>query len=208
MYFLGVDGGGTKTDYLLINEKGVYCSHYRTSGIDFIRKGAELFGELLKEGINKVCSDACIAADDIDMSFLGIPGYGDELLADASKVNIIIKEIFGHERYVADNDALAGWAGSLVCGPGINIVAGTGSIGFGVDARGNKARSGGWGNIVGGDEGSAYWLGCKMIEEFTKQSDGRTPKGLIYTLIQEKYRLSNDFELVGVLNNDIKMQRG
>ena len=50
------------------------------------------------------------------------------------------------------------------CSEGINIVAGTGSIAFGKNKYGETARSGGWGPVIG-DDGSAHWIGLKVINE-------------------------------------------
>ncbi len=54
------------------------------------------------------------------------------------------------------NDMVCGWAGSLACADGINVVAGTGSICYG-EYQGRSARCGGWGELFS-DEGSAYWI--------------------------------------------------
>ena len=64
--------------------------------------------------------------------------------------------LLGHRRYRCGNDMVCAWAGSLGGEDGINIVAGTGSIGYG-ERAGASARAGGWGEVFG-DEGSAYWI--------------------------------------------------
>ncbi len=82
-------------------------------------------------------------------------------------MNIIIKQIFKNSKYEIANDAKVGWAGSLACKPGINIVSGTGSIAYGIDNNENSLRIGGWGPNIG-DEGSAFWLGKKCFRNFFK----------------------------------------
>lgn len=69
-------------------------------------------------------------------------------------LNSIVGKALSSSNYKCGNDSQAAWAGSLACQPGVNIVAGTGAIGFGVDANGNMARASGWGPFCG-DEGSA-----------------------------------------------------
>ena len=49
-------------------------------------------------------------------------------------------------------------------GPGILVVAGTGSIAFGRSPRGRTARAGGWGALLG-DEGSAFWIGREALKD-------------------------------------------
>jgi glucosamine kinase len=60
-------------------------------------------------------------------------------------------------------------------GPGILLVAGTGSIAWGRAEDGREARAGGWGQHLG-DEGSAYALGVAALKEATWQADGRAPR--------------------------------
>ena len=83
---------------------------------------------------------------------------------------------------------VCGWAGSLGAEDGINIVAGTGSIGYG--QRGSvSARAGGWGEAFS-DEGSAYWIAMQGLNAYSRMSDGRLPKGPLHTLINEALNLS------------------
>ena len=56
--------------------------------------------------------------------------------------------------------------------PGVVIVAGTGSIAYGRNARGEAARAGGWGYVLG-DEGSGYWIGRLALRAVVRQADGR-----------------------------------
>jgi N-acetylglucosamine kinase-like BadF-type ATPase len=58
---------------------------------------------------------------------------------------------------------------------GIVILAGTGSIAYGLDASGRSARAGGYGYLLA-DEGSGYWLGQEALRAVVKSSDGRGPK--------------------------------
>ena len=57
----------------------------------------------------------------------GLPAYGEDSHATA-QLRQFPAAILGHDRYACDNDMVCGWAGSLACADGINIVAGTGSI--------------------------------------------------------------------------------
>ena len=89
---------------------------------------------------------------------------------------------------------------------GINIVAGTGSIAFGRDKYGNKARSGGWGEYIG-DEGSGYYLGKKLLELFTKQADGRLPKSAVYLLTRERLGINNDSDIIDLAEKKFVFKR-
>src|SRR6266581_557596 len=60
------------------------------------------------------------------------------------------------------SDAEAAWLGALDGRPGVVVLAGTGSIVVGRDARGRWARAGGLGPLLG-DEGSAFWIGREWL---------------------------------------------
>ena len=107
--------------------------------------------------------------------------------------------LLGHRRYRCGNDMVCAWAGSLGGEDGINIVAGTGSIGYG-ERRGKTARAGGWGEVFG-DEGSAYWIAVQGLNVFTRMSDGRLPKGPLYAAFTASLGLSADLDLCAKVMN-------
>jgi N-acetylglucosamine kinase-like BadF-type ATPase len=79
LYFLGVDGGGSKTRYLLIDEKGNVLAESRTESIHILQVGRDSFKYNFKEGLKAICEKANILVNEIDYTFIGVPGYGDEI---------------------------------------------------------------------------------------------------------------------------------
>ena len=61
-------------------------------------------------------------------------------------------------------------------GPGVIVIAGTGSIAYGRDKQGRTLRAGGWGFAIG-DEGSAHWIGREAVSAVLRASDrgGESP---------------------------------
>ncbi len=172
---------------------------------DYLQSSIDNFKETLTEGIYQISKNINIRIIDIDYSFLGLPSYGEQKKYEP-QIEEIINEIIGPGKYSLGNDVEAGWAGSLGCKPGIHLVAGTGSIGFGKDPTGNKARAGGWGHLFG-DEGSAYWLGKEALSIFSKQADGRLDKTIIYDLIKNKTNLTDDIDLISYITESLEMKR-
>jgi N-acetylglucosamine kinase-like BadF-type ATPase len=107
--------------------------------------------------------------------------------------------LLGHRRYRCGNDMVGAWAGSLGGADGINIVAGTGSIGYG-ERGGRSARAGGWGEVFG-DEGSAYWIAVQGLNVFTRMSDGRLPKGPLHATFRAALGLTIDLDLCAKVMN-------
>lgn len=108
--------------------------------------------------------------------------------------------------YKIENDAVNGWAAGTACSPGINIVAGTGSIAFGMNEEGKIARCGGFGPGIG-DDASAYWIGLKTINEYTKQKDGRAERTVLSDILEEKYKITYKYEIVDIVFNRLKFNR-
>ncbi|MFW6308410.1 MAG: N-acetylglucosamine kinase [bacterium] len=205
MYYLGVDGGGTKTAFILINERGKILSYYKGASCHYLENGLDTYRQVLGKGIEKVCDKAEIKKNAITYSFLGIPCYG-EVKEDTPVLEEIVREILNSDAFECGNDVKAGWAGSLACRSGINIVAGTGAIGFGIDENGNSARASGW-DYFCGDEGSGYWLGKKLLSLFTKEADGRVQKTPLYDIVRKELEIKNDFELISVVYEELERKR-
>jgi N-acetylglucosamine kinase-like BadF-type ATPase len=206
LLYLGVDGGGSKTAFLLIDEHGNIRGQSLKGTIDFFRVGEEKIHNILQEGICDCCLQAQADMTDISFSLFGWPGYGDEVIKEIPIIEGIIQEVIGSERFKCVNDVEVGWAGSLACKPGIHLVAGTGAIGFAMDQSGQVARTSGWGHFCG-DEGSAYWLGKKLLSIFTKQSDGREEKTPLYHMVKQHFKMETGYDLLSLLTNSLEVQR-
>jgi N-acetylglucosamine kinase-like BadF-type ATPase len=190
--FLGVDGGGTKTRFMLTRDGGTVVAEALRGPCYHPQIGLDGLREVLASGLSELTESAGIRRKDIAYAFFGIPAYGEDSAA-AEAIARLPAAILGHERYACDNDMVCGWAGSFACGNGINIVAGTGSIGYG-RRGGRAARAGGWGELFS-DEGSAYWLAVQGLHTFSRMSDGRLPRGPLYELVKQAFDLTNDLDL-------------
>lgn len=205
MYYLGVDGGGTKTAFMLINEKGKIIAYRELGTCHHQQIGWEQFRLVLAEGIAAVTIETGIDCSDLDWAFFGLPGFGEEP-AEIPVLENTVRLLWHGRGFRCGNDAEAGWAGALGCAPGINLIGGTGAMGFGKDQLGNERRVGGWGHNCG-DEGSAYWLGKQLLSLFGKEADGREEKTALYDLVRQKFSLRDDFELISMVSNKLQMKR-
>lgn len=196
--FLGVDGGGTKTAFAIISQTRELLSCITTGPSNPHQIGIHNVPAVLEAGVKAVVRQAGLTKKDTTFSFWGLPGFGEDL-DHISILESTVANILQSDRYRCGNDVEAGWAGSLACQPGIHLVAGTGAIGFGVDPKGNTARSSGWGELIG-DEGSAHWLGKRLLELFSKQSDGRLPKSQLYHVFKSAAGLRRDYDLLAKLD--------
>jgi N-acetylglucosamine kinase-like BadF-type ATPase len=194
MMFLGVDGGGTKTEFVLIDDEGAVLARAVTGTSYHLQVGLEEAERRLVQGVAAVCAKREVSPDAFDFVFFGLPAYGEDAEADP-QLHAACGRVLGHDRYVCGNDMVCGWAGSLGCEDGVNIVAGTGSIGYG-ERAGRSARAGGWGEVFG-DEGSAYWIAVQGLALFSRMADGRVAKGPLYDRVRTALSLSDDLDLCG-----------
>ena len=203
--FLGVDGGGTKTEFVCIDGSGTVIARAVTGTTYHLQVGIDEAVRRLAQGITAVCEALEITPAAFDHAFFGLPAYGEDSVVDP-QLDAACARLLGHDRYACGNDMICGWAGSLGCEDGINIVAGTGSIGYG-ERDGQSARAGGWGEVFG-DEGSAYWIAVQGLALFSRMSDGRAPKDVLYERIAEALSLRNDLELCERIMGTDRMGRG
>jgi N-acetylglucosamine kinase-like BadF-type ATPase len=186
--YLGVDGGGTKTRFALIDGDGRLLGEAELGTTYHPHVGLDGVCAVLAEGVANVLGTANLTLADIGYAFFGLPAYGEDSRATA-QLQVCPAAILGHDRYTCDNDMVCGWAGSLGCADGINIVAGTGSIGYG--RRGDAAaRAGGWGEAFS-DEGSAYWIAMRGLNAYSRMSDGRLPRGPLHAILNAHFQLDN-----------------
>ena len=219
-YYLGVDGGGTKTkftlcrsagdsaqgtDPLIVDPRNSIVTEYTSSCIHYLQVGFDGIEDLLREGISKVCQQAGddpatgvigFSPNNITRGFFGLAGYADVVSDDPKIEAAVHKAVDGAFPYGIGNDCENALAGALNGKPGINIIAGTGSIGCGRDEHGGFHRCGGWHHVLGGDEGSAYWIAHQLLHHFQRQSDGREEKTALYEAVVDALSLSSDDVLV------------
>ncbi|GFE85396.1 BadF/BadG/BcrA/BcrD ATPase family protein [Steroidobacter agaridevorans] len=190
--FLGVDGGGTKTAYALIDASGRIRARHVGPSVSHLAVGFARATELLFGGIATTLEKAASAPSNLTFSFVGLPSYGEDS-ATTSTMDAMPATLLDPSRYRCGNDTVCSWAGSLACEDGISVIAGTGSIAYGEYAARN-ARAGGWGELIG-DEGSAYWLAREGLNLFSRMSDGRTARGPLYELVRARFGLTIDLDL-------------
>ena len=188
-YVLGIDGGGSKTVCILINEKYEILGRGESGSSNYQSVGIESAKKSIEFAINK----AIIQKNNIkiDAICLGLAGVGRS--KDIEVVKNIVKEIpvtinIKPQNIIISHDALIALVGGIGNDVGIVVSAGTGSIVFGRNHRGETKRVGGWGYILG-DEGGAYKIAVAGMRAALKAHDGRG----IYTSLIEDFKIHFGF---------------
>jgi N-acetylglucosamine kinase-like BadF-type ATPase len=202
--FLGVDGGGTKTAFALIDGAGHILALHQQGGAYYLEVGMEAAATVLRHGITQTLHKAGVKASDLQFAFVGLPAYGEDS-ALLRQLDALPAAALPAGRFRCGNDVVCGWAGSLGCEDGISVVAGTGSIAYG-EFAGRSARSGGWGELFS-DEGSAYWIAREGLNAFSRMSDGRAEPGPLRRLFRERLKLSGDLDLCAEVYGKLGAER-
>jgi N-acetylglucosamine kinase-like BadF-type ATPase len=170
--YLGIDGGGTKTAAVLLDGKGRELARAISGSSNVYSVGREVAQVSLTTAIQEVLSLARISAPDVTAIGLGMAGVFRP--GDSEIIEDILAHIADFRRIVIGNDAETALVGGVGRRHGIVLIAGTGSIAYGVNRHGEARRADGWGYLVG-DEGSAHWIGVQGFRSVARAHDGRGP---------------------------------
>ena len=199
--YLGVDGGGSKTEFMLIDAAGAILARHQEGPAYYLEIGIDALRAMLARGIGVTLARASLPPAHLTFSFVGLPAHGEDSQL-LEELDGVASPTLGSGAYRCGNDMVCGWAGALACQDGINMVAGTGSICYG-EYAGRSARGGGWGEVFG-DEGSAYWIAREGLTLFSRMSDGRAARGPLYDLVREHFSLEHDLDLCAAVNGDAR----
>lgn len=201
-YIVGIDGGGTKTAFLVYNTDNGFIRKLERDSIAVQDHGFEAFREIIGNTVDELTSGHC---EEVTAVCAGIPCYGEYPDIDRQTAGII-ESLFTKSHNICVNDCVVGYTGALELQPGINIVAGTGAIAYGEDREGKSARSNGWSGEFS-DEGSCCWLGNKCLELFCKQSDNRLPRMSLHNIVRKYFSLQEDMEIMSIYEEKYKGKR-
>jgi glucosamine kinase len=181
--FLAVDGGGSKTHAVVVDCQGAVRGRGTAGSSNLRAIGVEQALAQLRLAIGEALP-ARDARCDVDAAWFGLAG-----IHGADGANLFAPHLLSVAREVAiTNDAEFALAG-LDNGPGVALIAGTGSIALGRDVSGQMIQVGGWGHLLG-DEGSAYDIGRRAAQAAARAADGRGPTTALLQLVLERWGLT------------------
>jgi N-acetylglucosamine kinase-like BadF-type ATPase len=190
MQVLGIDAGGSKTVALLARLDGRVVAEGRAGGANLRTHGELQVEKTLHEVIDQVLEgrpERPVAV------CLGIAGVDRD--DDAATIRGVMRRLGFRDHTLIVNDALIALVAGAGVPVGLVIVAGTGSIAYGVNADAQAARSGGWGPVLA-DEGSGYWIGRRALVAVMRHADGRGSRTALTQMVLERLNLTRADELV------------
>jgi N-acetylglucosamine kinase-like BadF-type ATPase len=177
--YLGIDGGGSKTAWAIGDEHSLIARGV-VGPSNFVRVGEAKAREALFAAIGQACAAAGIQASDVRRTCLGLAGAGQaQIKAWAHRT---ASESLQSEIQIV-GDMVTAHEAAFEGGPGAVVIAGTGSIAFARNAKGETARAGGWGFAIS-DEGSGHWIGRKAITAVLHAADASVETSLLGKLLE------------------------
>jgi len=177
--FLGIDGGGTKTS-CLVGDENAELGRGVGGPSNVIRVGEGPARDSLTQAITQACASAQVNPKDISRTCIGMAGGARPQVAQ--EVKKIASEIVAGKVEVV-GDMVIALEAAFHGGPGVVVIAGTGSIAYGRNVAGETARAGGWGFAIS-DEGSAHWIGRTVMTHLMRAYDEGLRKPLLERLMK------------------------
>lgn len=195
-HVLGLDGGGSGTRCVIAEVSGRLLARGIGGPSNPLTAGADNAARAIMEAVEEAsrrCGIRHFAA-----ACMGIAGTDRPSGREA--VIIRLKGIIT-DRLSIVSDAVAALYGAMGCGPGVVVIAGTGSIALGMDEGGGLVRAGGWGWRIG-DEGSGYDIGRRAMTAVLRAYDGRGPDTRLSQKVMSALSLKDPCELVDRVYGD------
>ena len=175
---VGVDGGGTKTEAVIMDADQRVIGEGRAGPSNPLRVGIAGAAAAVREAIDSACASAKLRRGDLIAAQIGLAGARRRELRERMRETLMRLDM-GDIEVVTDADIAL--YGATDGEPGLVVIAGTGSVCCGINARGKRFCAGGWGPIAG-DEGSGAWLSRRALRAVAYASDGRGPSTLLTDL--------------------------
>ena len=156
--FLGVDAGGTKTEFVL-GDAERELARVRTGTIKRMKADSATAEANLLDGLRQIQERTGVAPQSIARCCIGTAGETVPLVTDWLR-NAFAKHVGGELVIVGDVEIALDSA--FFGGRGVLVLAGTGSNVAGRSANGKIVRAGGWGPALA-DQGSGHFIGLEGL---------------------------------------------
>ncbi|MGI8670666.1 MAG: N-acetylglucosamine kinase [Aridibacter sp.] len=191
--YLGVDGGGTKTHIILINENRQIVGEGFSGPSNPLRIGVEDAVSNIVKAVNSACDKKFLNSIDIVSATLGLAGVRRADIRERVRQSFI--NTLKIKKAEVVTDAEIALFGTTLGKAGLVIISGTGSICLGRDENGKTAVAGGWGPIAG-DEGGGISIAKQALRAIAKALDGRGKPTKLSYVGAEYFRASTPDDLI------------
>ncbi len=197
MYFIGIDGGGSATRAVVINEQREVLGRGDAGPSSHYAVGPAAAATACRQAAVAAIKSARDMHEEFDPSEIRAWGFGLAGVrreADQEMMNGFVDKICDVP-FILETDVVAAHAGAFAGDPGIVVSAGTGAITLGADEFGEQFYADGWGPLLG-DEGGGYWIGVEALRAICRALDGRAHSTALTEPIFKLLDVADGAELV------------
>ncbi|RLF19027.1 MAG: hypothetical protein DRZ82_07065 [Thermoprotei archaeon] len=200
MLLMAIDGGKSKTYCIIFNERGdVLASSLGGPS------GLLVYADVAEENIFSVMRRALLKANvdikDLDLIVISLADLDTDKDWEMARRIVSSLNIPKNVRVILEHDAVAAYYAVTFGEPGVAVIAGTGSIAFGINKHGERARVGGWGWLFN-DEGSAFWIAKEALSLASKAVDGRGKQTKLVSAIMEYFNIKKFIDIIDVIHKE------
>lgn len=197
VYFIGVDGGGTKTEFALYNDKKELIASVLGPGSNHenYEESFDRAASIIWDGINRLVEEAKISLDEVKFSLMGLAGIDHAFQYDAM-CDILRK--YGLERFEIFNDGFIVVKAGSKSGAAIGYNCGTGTCCNAIDSKGKMLQLAGLGDFSG-DVGNGQWIAINTFKLIYNELYLGLNKTLLTELLFDKYDLKDRESFLALL---------
>lgn len=190
-YYLGIDGGGTKTTAIICDENAQLISRFVGESINYNSVGMETARKNLKATVDGVLPNDV----KLNAAFIGMSAISER--ADDEFTKKLCEGIIDCNKITMDSDVYIGLEAMRCDGAAAMVISGTGSMAVGRLPDGEIIHTGGWGYILG-DEGSGYAICIDALRAAICGYEGSAEKTLLTDAVKEHYQVNDMLELIDI----------
>ncbi len=186
-YYLGIDGGGSKTTAVVFNEKGEFICKACGESINYYSVGIENARKAMKEITDRLPKKI------FDCAVIGMSALAER--ATDEETARFCNGIINSKKTIMDSDLFVALEAMECEGECAVVISGTGSMSVCRDNNGNISHAGGFGYIIG-DEGSGYSIALTAIKAAVRAAENCIPPTTLTQKCLDYFTVNNIYELI------------
>ncbi len=187
IYFLGIDGGGSKTTAVVFNEKGEFICGACGESINYYSVGLENARIAMENIIGN------LSIKKFRCAVIGMSALNER--ATEEETERFCSGIINSESIIMDSDLFVALEAMDTDGECAAIISGTGSMAVCRNSDGSISHTGGWGYILG-DEGSGYSIGLAGIKAAIRAAEKCAPETDLLGECLDYFSINNIYDLI------------
>ena len=197
-YYIGVDGGGTKTEFALFDENKNLVLSIKGAGSNHenYEQAFDKASAVIWDGLNCLISKAGITWNDVKFTLMGLAGidhrFQYEIMCEKLKA-------MGLRNFEIFNDGFIVVKAGSETGAAIGYNCGTGTCCNAIDSKGKMLQLAGLGDFSG-DIGNGHWIAITSFRLIYDEVYLGLRKTVMTKLFFDKYNINSREQFVGILS--------